>query len=178
MKKYISVILLCTILLLVGCGKEATDNKEASSSETIASTSFETATHIETEAVTEEITHTTDETTLDLTAMNDHDAYHKLEQILLTPDNYIGKSITITGEYSSVHYSHAQQRYYYVLLADDDGCSQMLEFVWGDGSHVYPDEYPKEGTLIRVSGTFETYQDKGDPSIYCRLTNATLKVLD
>ena len=29
-------------------------------------------------------------------------------------------------------------------------CSQGLEFVWGDVSHVYPDEYPKDETEMQV----------------------------
>ena len=39
-------------------------------------------------------------------------------------------------------------------------CAQGLEFVWGDGSHKYPDEYPAEDTEIEVQGTFETYKEK------------------
>ena len=32
-------------------------------------------------------------------------------------------------------------------------CAQGLEFVWGDGSHKYPDEYPAEDAEIEVQGT-------------------------
>ena len=39
-------------------------------------------------------------------------------------------------------------------------CAQGLEFVWGDGSHKYPDEYPAEDTEIEVQGTFKTYKEK------------------
>lgn len=49
-------------------------------------------------------------------------------------------------------------------------------FVWGDGSHKYPDEYPADQTPIIVQGTFETYQEPGDDTVYCRLTNAEMQV--
>lgn len=42
--------------------------------------------------------------------------------------------------------------------------------VWGDGSHIYPDEYPTDGTEVVVDGTFELYME--NDSRYCRLANA------
>ena len=53
-------------------------------------------------------------------------------------------------------------------------CAQGMEFVWGDGSHVYPDEYPEEDAEVIVEGTFETYTEERDENLYCRLKDATL----
>ena len=50
-------------------------------------------------------------------------------------------------------------------------CAQGLEFVWGDGSHKYPDEYPAE-----VQGTFETYKEKDYDTTFCRLANVDMRV--
>ena len=36
-----------------------------------------------------------------------------------------------------------------------------MEFVWDDGSHAYPDEYPEENADVNVEGTFETYTESG-----------------
>ncbi len=180
MKKIKYIILLCTILLLTGCAKEPKNSTEESSVKpTNTSDNPATMESVENSTSIEESSTTTilSDADCNLTSMEDHKAYETLEHILLNPDDYVGKIITIKGEYSSVYYSHMQQRYHHVLLSDSDGCSQLLEFIWGSGNHVYPDEYPKENTIIEVSGTFETYQDKGDPSTYCRLANATLKVI-
>lgn len=53
---------------------------------------------------------------------------------------------------------------------------QGLEFVWGDGSHKYPDEYPAEDTEIEVQGTFETYKEKDYDTTFCRLANVDMRV--
>lgn len=52
-----------------------------------------------------------------------------------------------------------------------------MEFVWDDGSHVYPDEYPEENENVVIEGIYETYKDEGDDSLYCRLQNSTIKVV-
>lgn len=55
-------------------------------------------------------------------------------------------------------------------------CSQGLEFVWGDVLHVYSDEYPKDETEIEVKGTFKTYKEPGDDTLYCHLVNSEMQV--
>ena len=44
----------------------------------------------------------------------------------------------------------------------------------GDGTHVYPDEYPKDETEVEVTGTFETYKESGDDMLYGHLVNLKL----
>ncbi|MBQ5430560.1 MAG: hypothetical protein IIU28_02770 [Lachnospiraceae bacterium] len=53
-------------------------------------------------------------------------------------------------------------------------CQNGIEFVWEDGTHAFPSEYPKENTRITVVGTYETYKEKGDDNLYCRLKHARL----
>lgn len=55
-------------------------------------------------------------------------------------------------------------------------CAQGLEFVWGDGSHKYPDEYPAEDTEIEVQETFETHKEKEYDTTFCRLANVDMRV--
>ncbi|WP_176720922.1 hypothetical protein [Acetivibrio mesophilus] len=50
--------------------------------------------------------------------------------------------------------------------------------MWGDGSHVYPDEYPEENAKIVVQGMFERYREDGDDYFYYRLKDATMEVVD
>ncbi len=57
-------------------------------------------------------------------------------------------------------------------------CAQGIEFMWGDGSHVYPDEYPEENAKIVVQGMFERYREDGDDYFYYRLKDATMEVVD
>lgn len=50
-----------------------------------------------------------------------------------------------------------------------------MEFVWGDGTHIYPEEYPEDNAEIVVEGIFEAYREEGDGNLYCRLSDATLQ---
>lgn len=67
--------------------------------------------------------------------------------------------------------------YHYCIIKDAQVCcSQGLEFVWRDGTHVYPDEYPKDETEIEVTGTFETYKESKDDMLYGHLVNSKLQI--
>ena len=135
----------------------------------------------DTEAATEELLGEPDPNVdLDLTVMGSDMVYSSVYQLMYDTDEYIGKKIKIKGQYYSAYDETTGQYYHFVLIADAAACcSQGIEFVWGDGSHVYPDEYPADETEVEVVGTFETYKDYPDaPYDYARLGNSTMKILD
>ena len=67
--------------------------------------------------------------------------------------------------------------YFYCVIQDATACcAQGLEFIWDDGTHSYPEEYPEDAQEIMVEGTFETYREEGDDSLYCRLKDASLTI--
>ncbi|NLG04855.1 MAG: hypothetical protein GX567_13645 [Clostridia bacterium] len=79
------------------------------------------------------------------------------------------------GSYNVSYYEPTQKYYHYCIIEDATACCmQGLEFIWEDGSHNYPDEYPEISEEITVTGVFETYKEKDDPYLYCRLSNASL----
>ncbi|MDO5146622.1 MAG: hypothetical protein Q4D60_06440 [Eubacteriales bacterium] len=112
----------------------------------------------------------------DLTAMNSDMVYATVYQMMSDPDRYIGKTFCMEGIYYTSYYDNTDTRYHFCVIEDAAACcSQGLEFVWGDGSHIYPEEYPKEGGRVKVEGTFATYREEGDENLYCRLENASLE---
>lgn len=112
----------------------------------------------------------------DLTQMSTDMVYATVYQMMMDPATYDGKSFRIEGTFYSVHDDHTKKYYHYCIIQDATACcAQGMEFVWGDGSHVYPDEYPAEDADVIVEGTFETYREEGDSNLYCRLANATLE---
>ena len=114
----------------------------------------------------------------DLTKMVQNVAYATVYQMLINPTAFEGKTIRIEGNYYGALYEPTSKYYYYVMVADGTGCcSQGLEFIWDDGSHVYPDEYPIDGSEVEVIGTFETYHEEEDETLYCRLRDASITVL-
>ena len=112
----------------------------------------------------------------DLTKMDSNMVYATVFEMMRSPERYEGKVFKIHGTFSADYYEPTKQYYYYIQIADAMACcSTGLEFVWGDGTHKYPQEYPKENTEILVTGTFETYQEEGDENLYCHIKDATLE---
>lgn len=115
----------------------------------------------------------------DLSKMDSNMVYSIVWQMMSNPEEYIGKSFRVKGLYTASWYEPTQQYYHYVVIEDAQACcAQGVEFVWEDGNHVYPEEYPTEETQVEVVGVFETYTEEGDEYLYCRLKNASLQILE
>lgn len=110
---------------------------------------------------------------VDLTALSSTMVYSEVYNMLVAPDDYIGKVVKMRGQF--VAYSNEDQSMYYpaVIIADATACcSQGLEFLL-EGNPPYPEGYPELETEITVVGTFETYLEDGNT--YCRLQNAKIE---
>lgn len=115
----------------------------------------------------------------DLTSMSGDMVYAVVYQLMVDPEEYIGKRIKMRGNYYASYFEPTEKFYHYTMIEDAAACcAQGIEFVWGDGSHVYPEEYPKDKAEVEVVGVFETYREEGDTNLYCRLKDATLEVVD
>lgn len=113
----------------------------------------------------------------DLTEMNSDMVYATVYQMMVAPDQYEGKTFRIDGTFYAAYDKKTKKHYYYCIVQDaTECCAQGVEFVWGDGSHIYPDEYPAKNSEVIVDGTFETYKEKGDKKLYCRLSDAKMQV--
>ena len=79
------------------------------------------------------------------------DGLNAFYQLMVESDKYIGKTLCIDGLYYTGQNEKTGTYYHYSIIKDALACcSQGLEFVWGDVSHVYPDEYPKDETEMQV----------------------------
>lgn len=110
----------------------------------------------------------------DLTAMGSDMVYATVYDMMVNPARYGGKVVKMAGPYYHTFYEATNQDYFYVIIQDATACcAQGLEFVWGDGSHAYPGEYPEDGTEVVVTGIFEPYTE-GDEN-YVHLVDASLE---
>ena len=198
LKKFMTLF-LC-ILLITGCdNKKSTDGKGVNTANTVdkvisdqisnensktATTESEkTAVNIETNEDTESTINgmeddqkTEGTVDYDLTQMSSDMVYATVYQMMVTPEEYEGKTFRIDGNFYATYYEATKKYYFYCVIQDATACcAQGMEFVWEDGSHIYPDEYPKDNAEIIVEGTFETYREEGDSNLYCRLSDATLQ---
>lgn len=188
--------LLLLILIMTGCGENKNGADRVNTGNSIDKVINEQIANAETQkedaSVEKSDTETTDEAEspkeqsgkisgevdYDLTAMSNDMVYATVYQMMIDPDAYIGKTIRMNGLYYASYYEKTAQYYHYCIIKDALACcTQGMEFVWDDGSHSYPDEYPVENAEIVVQGIFETYQEEGDTNLYCRLKNCSLEVI-
>jgi hypothetical protein len=92
---------------------------------------------------------------VDLTMLSSTMVYAEVFNIMMNPDDYIGKTIKASGPYVTSLYQ--DEAYHFVLVEGADPCCpEGLMFVW-NGNHTYPDDYPEEGTEIEIIGIFKSY---------------------
>lgn len=109
---------------------------------------------------------------VDLTALSSTMIYSEVSNMMMYPDEYIGKTIKMTGTMAA-YYDEANDEYYEAcVIADATACCQQgLEFKL-KGNAKYPDDFPEVDSEITVVGTFNTYDLDG--YTYARLENAEL----
>lgn len=181
-------LLVVVIFWLAGCGVDSNSGKkfdngnsvdDVMSNQTEKKEDMNTDTEIsvntsekQTEVMEQEFETEVD---FDLTDMSSDMVYATIYQMMAEPDRYAGKTFRMEGMFFASYYELTQRYYYYCIIQDAAACcAQGMEFVWEDGSHIYPDEYPKENAEIVVEGMFETYKEEGDNNLYCRLINAKI----
>lgn len=110
----------------------------------------------------------------DLTAMGSDMVYATVYDMMANPTQYEGKVVKMGGPYYHTFYEDTGMDYFFVIIEDATACcTQGMEFVWGDGSHAFPGEYPEDGTQVVVTGKFEVYTE--DAAKYVHLVDASLE---
>jgi len=117
----------------------------------------------------------TKSTDVDLTALSETVLSAELMNIIVNSDDYIGKTITVSGTYSYIFHEAAGIYYHYVITKQGDECCQEgLEFILA-GDHVFPDDYPTMGTPIEITGVFS--RDQGDSIRFFYLATDDIHIL-
>lgn len=112
----------------------------------------------------------TNEDHIDLTALSGTMVYSEVYNMMYYPENYIGKTVKMSGSYA-VYHDESTGKYYHACIISDATacCTQGIEFELTD-DYSYPEDYPEEGGEICVEGVFDTYME-GEYT-YCILRNA------
>ena len=99
---------------------------------------------------------------LDISNLSSVLVYSQVVRILDEPEQYLGKTIRIKGQYYSMFYEPTQQYCHYVVVGDASLCCQVgIEFIW-NGNHNHPDDYPAEKKIIEIVGLFSSYEELGE----------------
>lgn len=114
---------------------------------------------------------------IDLTVLSSTMVYSEVYNMMVNPDVYLGKTIKVIGPYYAGQLVYGTEKYYhFVVISDATACCQNgIEFIWDDNSHVYPDEYPKDNTIIEITGVFSSYEESGNTYYYLKTNGITIK---
>ena len=111
---------------------------------------------------------------IDLTVLSSTMIYAEVYNIMSHPDEYMGKTVKMSGPYYASYYDITDLYYHYVVIEDATACCQQgLEFIW-NGEHNYPDDYPEERTEIEVSGLFSSYDELGRTYYYIAVDDISI----
>lgn len=155
-------IALCTILICilfsVGCSNdEATDV-----SDFIEEVEDETQDHKPIENINKQ----EGDADVDLTILSSTMVFGEVFNIVISPEEYLGKTIKIRGEYYSYYDNETDNNHFFVVIADAAACCQQgLEFVLNE-DYRYPEDYPEDGAEIEFTGVFDEYEEAGHTYYY------------
>lgn len=117
---------------------------------------------------------------LDLTPLSITMLYSEVYNMMSSPEKYIGKRVKTVGQFTVVQMYDSEGKpipeavYYICAVNDATACCQTgLEFIL-KGDPAYPEDYPKESSVITVVGEFQTYME--GTTRYCHLVDAQLIV--
>lgn len=111
---------------------------------------------------------------VDLTELSSSMVYAQVNDMMVNPDNYKGKSVRANGTFDYFKDEKTGNEYFSVIIKDATACcAQGIEFVLS-GEYSYPKDYPAIGSDITVSGTFGYYSE--GENMYSQLTDAVMDV--
>ena len=190
-KRKIICLLICMVLiiLIVGCEENGNANNKnlnsASNVEDVLAQGMSSqqitgkvtpapeVTDLPKTEPEEEIHKGEDGIDVDLTILSSTMVYSEVYNMMCYPENYLGKTVKMSGMYTAFQDEETGNSYHACIIMDATACcAQGIEFELTD-DYVYPDDYPKEGETICVTGTFETYTEGENK--YCTLKNAQIK---
>ena len=94
---------------------------------------------------------------LDLTQLSSTMVYSEVYNIMMAPEDYVGKIIRMEGQCVSSYYEPTDATYYSIIIQDATACcAQGIEYVLTDGQ-----TYPEDGGNATVTGRFEPYDEEG-----------------
>lgn len=106
---------------------------------------------------------------VDLTKLSSTFVYSEVYNMVTDPESFIGKTVKMDGTMN--RYTTTSRELYACIVLDATACcAQGIAFEWA-GDHA-PSEYPPQGAMITVVGTFSTFEEDG--ITYCYLADADL----
>ncbi len=157
--------------------EEIAEPEEIAAPEDVPTTATEEIQEETSEDEPEELTKETAEEgdiDVDLTVLSSTMVYSEVYNMMVKPDDYIGKTVKMTGMYSYYHDDATGNDYHACIIQDATACcAQGIEFTTTD-DFKYPDDYPEMGDDVTVIGRFDIYYE-GD---FCFMTLLDARIVE
>jgi len=99
---------------------------------------------------------------IDLTLLSPIMIYSEVYYMVTMPEKYIGLKVRMQGDYATYEDPVSGIVYHGCIIKDaTQCCAQGIEFE-PTSDYAYPADYPTDGTLVTVTGTFDTYEEDGN----------------
>lgn len=97
-----------------------------------------------------------DDSTVDLTNVSNMIAYAELFSMAMSPEEYVGKTVKLTGVYSSFFDENLNYTYRACTVSDNTSCcAQGIYFELGETAD--PSRLPENGEEVTIEGEFQLY---------------------
>lgn len=107
---------------------------------------------------------------IDLTKLSSTMVFSEVYNMMISPEEYVGKTIKAEGIFQ-VFQDSDNSNFYALVIADATACCQQgLELIW-DGDPAYPDDYPKENSEIEITGVYQSYIEDGNTYYYVQVND-------
>ena len=168
------LLLLLICLALLSCkAKDKTDNTGLQAAAEAKNTVAEVRETTETSGLQPVVStgSNTSKINLDLTKMSATMIYSTIFDMLIMPEDYIEKTIKLSGWFETYTDPQTGEMYYAVVVPDATACCQQgLEFVW-PGDHKYPEDFPEIKQDITVTGIYKLIENDGITYNYLEAIN-------
>lgn len=97
---------------------------------------------------------------IDLTKMSVTMIYSQIFNMLIMPEEYVDKTIKVKGSFEIYPNEKGEIDFFTLTVMDATACcKEGIDFIWA-GNHTYPDDYPKEGQEITITGSYKSFENE------------------
>lgn len=176
MKKLLSAVMAFVLILalLSGCSDDAGSSEQVTiNPPSSLPSSTQTAEPDSVDTAKQDNVANDDTVDVDLASLSSTMVYAEVYNMMMTPEDYVGKTIKMKGLYYASPNPEMDIIYHFVIIEDATACcAQGLEFIW-NGEHTYPEDFPSSEVPVEVTGVWGSYEELGNIYYYVAADSVT-----
>ena len=104
---------------------------------------------------------------IDFTKLSETVAAAEFGNIMAQPTDYLGQTVKVSGQFFSQVVAEFDRYFHYVTVVQGDACCPPNGFeIQLTGDNITDDDYPKQQSMIEVTGVLSKYEEQGWQILY------------